>query len=510
MRNKLIKITLPILFIVYSFGCNDAWDEHKKISSDTPSKTILEMLSLNSEYSKFTNSLVETGLDKTLDNTLLYSVWVPTNNSINELPDDSIELYNWVANHIVLGTVRYDEIEELRSRIKMLNGKNLDLNIENSTIDEIVFNNEYIVARNGILYETDAPLEPRINIWEYIEEVAQANKHINYLNSLTGEVFNPDSAEIIGYTDSGKPIYDTISGMVWDNLFITDVADLRSEDSTFTMLIVDDQVFDSEYETFYQYFRVTSGPTEADSMRNKEKCEYKITKDYVFDSTYYFDDLPAYLMSLYGVKVPIDKGSIYDSYKCSNGWVYKIRECSIDKRDKILPLRVEGENEFRIFEYFTENGEEMDGSQYGYKRINNDASGGFDYVVDNWTTDAKGGGLILHVGEVASMKYKFYLQAVHDFNGSFRRSKGADYVLMQQLGWTSLIKETLKGYDFNPATLVSDTIFVRDSSYQTAKEFEVGSYKFTSVKDAYVWLQPLDDGAAVVADYIKLVPDFDE
>lgn len=511
-----------MLFIL-SLGCSDAWDEHKKVNSDTPSETIMEMLNSNSEYSKFANALVETGLNELLNKTMLFTVWVPSNNSISQLPGDSASLYNWVANHIISGSVKMNEVEESNKRIKMLSGKSLNIDSNNSTIDELSFDKDYEVARNGIFYLVEEPIVPRINIWEYIATVASSNKHVDYLNSLSGEVFNPDSAEIIGYTELGMPIYDTLSGMVWDNSFLYDVADLRSEDSTFTMLIVDDQVFDSEYQKFFKYFKITSGSTENDSLKNSKMCKYKITKDYVFTSIKKLDDISDSLISPDNVKVPVVKSAIYESYRCSNGWVYKISECDIAKSDKILPITVEGEYDFRIYDGFTIAENEKEGDQHGYKRINSDAQGGFDYVVDNWTTNVKGSGLILYAGEVASMRYKFYIRAIHDFNGSFRRSKGSDYELKQRLGWSTLIKETIKGYDFNPPTFVGDTVFVNERSYVSYDSLdvdfenpmpippvEVGTYRFTSMKDAYVWLQSVDDGAAVVADYVKLVPDFEE
>ena len=507
MKNQIAKIISIILFLA-SIGCNDAWEDQKKINPDTPDKTLMEMLRSNADYSKFSDALTETGLDKLLNSTKLYSVWVPSNNSIDALPDDSASLYMWVANHIMVGAERIDNLEFSSVRLKMLSGKVLEINTDESTIDKISFDPTYIVAKNGIYYQLEGILTPIINMWEYVENVAPSNEHVNYINSLSGEVFDPDSADIVGYTQSGFPIYDTLSGMVWKNLFLEDVADLSSEDSTYTMFIVDDPVFDSEYQKYFQYFKITSGITKKDSLRNSAVCKYKITKDYVITTTYTYDELPSYVISPEYVKVPVDKSAIHNMYKCSNGWVYHISDCSIAKSDKILPIIVEGEAEDRIYDNYWINGHEMDGDQYGYKRINPYASGGFDYVVDNWTTNVIGSGLVLHAGQVASTRYKFYLRAVHDFNGSFRRPKAAGYVLNQRLGWATLISESLNGYNFNPPLWVSDTIAVTDSTYINAPEIEVGTYKFTSMKDAYLWLQSFDNGAAVVADYIKLVPDF--
>nr|WP_321408152.1 fasciclin domain-containing protein [uncultured Carboxylicivirga sp.] len=507
MRNYILQIATVVVLLLFN-GCQDAWENHADLADSTASQSLIEILEGNSSYSNFVSALKTTGLNKTLSEPYMYTVWAPSNDVFTNLPDDAKELYKLVANHISKGATLTSTLAETK-RILMLSGKFIELDGEAATIDQIAITKKDQAATNGVVQFIGSTIEPRITIWQYLESYAGTNKHIEYLNSLSGDVFDPDSATITGYTGDGLPIYDTLSGMVWKNSFLDNVADLRSEDSTYTLIIIDDEAFDTEFDTYTSYFKVSPATTDEALALNKAKCLYKITKDYVFTSSYGATEIPAIATSVDMVDVPVDKSLVYDSFQASNGWVHHITSCAVPLANKIQPIIIEGETLERFTDNYTIFGDAIDGYPAGYKRVRPDASGGFDYVLDNWTTTAKGSGLILHADEVASMRYKFYLKAVNDFRGSYRYPKATDYTLRQKLGVTTLISENNDIYDFNPIIAVSDTISITAASYEEAVEEEVGTYRFFSMKDIYLWLQSVDNGAAVTADYIKLVPDFE-
>ncbi len=505
MKKYIIQFTI-VFSILLLQGCKDAWDDYSELSDSTASATFLEELEKLPEYSNFLAALKSTGLSDTLLQAKMFTVWVPSNTSLTALPEDATELYQFVANHINKGGIQLYGLED-EARIKMLSGK--ALKVDKNSIDEVTVESKDIAIKNGFMQLIQEQLTPKNNIWDYIESYETANKHIDYLNSLSGEVFDEEVATITGYTDDGLPIYDIESGMVWKNSFLDDVADLRVEDSTYTVLIIDDEAFSLEFETYTPYYKVTSATTDEAILINKEMCEYKITKDYVFTQDYSADEIPAELLSVDSVMVPINKSLITSSVKCSNGWVHHISSCAVPLANKIQPIIIEAETLERFYDNYTVAGDDIIGSPAGYKRVREAASGGYDYVLDNSSSSTVGTGYIMHAGEVSSTTYKFYWKAVNDFNGSYRVSKGDDYILKQKLGYTTLISENNFTYDFNPMIGVSDYIEVTDLSYEEAQEVEVGFYKFTSMRDIYLWLQNEDSGAAVVADYIKLVPHFE-
>ncbi|MFB6340811.1 fasciclin domain-containing protein [Saccharicrinis sp. FJH62] len=497
--------SLLLLFILGIWACTDAWESHVKVNDSTAKQTIVEILEGQSRFSSFVAALKSTGLDQELAKMQIMTVWAPDNDAMAmadpAVTGDADSLRSFLSNHFTLGKYVYDS-GNASERVKMFGGKVLFLDQENDMIDDVIVSGDKnIPARNGVLHIINQPIKLRLNAWQYIEMLGATYKQTAYLNSLSGVYFNPDVATQTGWTDDGRPVYDTISGLVWQNPFLETVTDLRSEDSTFTVFIVEDQVFDSEYNKFKPYFKAFSGSTVTDSLKNVAVAKMKVLKDYVVTTTYNKDNIPAEVYSPDNVRIPVNPSAIVSTYKVSNGNVFVMSDCAIELSDKIQPLIIEGETEFK---WFAEGG-----SPAGNLRIKEHASGGYDYVLDNFSTGSKLGGLILYAGEVASVKYDFYINAINDFNSGFRYPNSSR-ILSEGLGTV-----VLQGYNgsspvFGPPALVNgaDTILVTDTAYVTAKEQLVGSTKFSTIRDCFLQVVGNNNGQAVVVDYIKMVPVF--
>lgn len=497
--------SLLLLVILSIWACADAWESHVKVNDSTATQTIVEILESQSRFSSLVAALKSTGLNEELARKQIMTLWAPNNDAMAmvdpAVTSDTDSLREFLSNHLTLGEYTYDRGMP-SERIKMQSGKVLFFDEENGMIDDVmVADDKNLAAKNGVIHVISEPIKLRLTAWQYIENLGATYKHTAYLNSLSGIYFDPDIATQTGWTDNGRPVYDTITGLVWQNRFLNEVADLRSEDSTFTVIIVEDQVFDSEYLKFKPYFKAFSGTTLADSLKNDAFNKMKILKDYVITTTYDQDNLPAAVYSASNVKVPVDPAAIVSSFKASNGNVFIMNNCPIAPSDKIQPIIIEGETEFKWFA--------GGGTPAGNLRIKEDASGGFDYVLDNFNRSAKLGGLILYAGEVASVTYDFHINAVNDFNSAFRYPNSSR-VLSQGLGTV-----VLQGYNagvpiFGPPALVNgaDTILVTDTAYVTAKEQLVGSTKFSTIRNCYLQIFANNNGQAVVVDYIKMVPVF--
>jgi len=508
MKKYINQIT-AIFLVVFTIGCQDTWEDHAGIADSTANTTIMELLESKPEYSNFVTAIKSSGLDSIINQPIMLTVWAPNNEAFTNLPDDKEELKILVGNHINYGAIQVKQLSN-KQNISMVNGKYIEVDGSNKTIDLINISTIDLPAKNGFLQLIDKTIQPRMNIWEYVENYSGTNKHIEYLNSLSGEVFDPEVAEITGYTDDGQAIYDTLSGMVWKNVFLDEIADLRLEDSTYTLLIIDNNAFDTEFSKFLPYYKVSPGTTDEALKLDTAMCLSKITKDYAFSTSYNASEIPSLLLSIDSIMVPIDKNLITESFYASNGWVHYISACPVPLENKILPIIIETESIDRFIDNYKINGNDIAGSPAGHLRIRPQASGGFDYVLDNWSSRVQASGLILHAGTIASTKYKFYWKAVNDFNGSYRRpDTSEDFILRQRIGYTTLIDEANEVYNFNPMTGISDYTDVTALSYDEAVEQEVGLKSFTYMRDLYVWLQNEGD-KAVTADYIKLVPVFEQ
>jgi len=498
--NKLLKYSLIFLAMVLTlWTCKDPWEDHLKVSEGVPTESLLEQLQNNAELSEFTGLLLELGWQEELESTKSYTIWAPDNNAMAEIDPadlaDSADLAMFVNNHIIFGAHSYYAPVKTY-KVKPYSGKNIYIDNENGTVQDANLIEPYDrVCTNGILHVIDKPLTPKPNVWDFVETTELAPMHVEYLNGLSGMVFDPSIATPIGVDPvTGKPIYDTLSGMVWSNRLLVEVRDLMDEDSLSTILLVDDPVFEAEYAKYRPWFRVS------DSLESNELTWWMVARDFVFRGKMDLEDMPDTLVSLYGIKIPFDRYSIQKTYDASNGVVYVMSTCDVILGEKIPPTIVQGEDTNAIV-HTSASG------QTGFTRPIEMASEGFDFLLDYH--GANPGHIKYHLGNLVAGYYDFYWVAVNDFEGSYR-TPNTSLVLEQQLEFVELIGNNPYNEDHwkDPVPLTSEMIQVVDSTYETAREVYVGNFYFIGYQE--VWLQVTGTGRNTIClDYLKAVPRFE-
>lgn len=496
------KITILLVVLVILTGCNgNPWDEYTSLSGGVARQNLLELMKSRPELSSFTALVIQTGWDKELQNTRVFTVWAPDNNAISKvspaITGNADRLKEFVSNHLVADK-RLAGGNSRISTIKMAGGKNLVEDNVKKTFDGVKLLDPLdIPATNGILHLVEAPLVPRKNVWQLIEENQTAKKHSDYLEKLSRKVFDPSVAIQTGvHPITGRPVYDTLSGMVWRNAFIDHVADLLNEDSVFTTFLLTDQVYNMQFDRYKPYFNAGLNLAKTDSLTN-----WSICKDLVFKGYLAPDALNGTLISRYGVKIPVVSNDITETYKGSNGVLYVIGRCDIPVKDKILPIVIEGEDSTKMVTVAT-------GGLRGFTRQKLLASGGFDFVLYNH--QANPAIIRYYVHNVNSVKYRFYWKAVNDFNYNFSTTASSD-TIKQSLGEALIITSTPAGMTFGTPTEISKGVVnVNDKDYATAKEVQVGDLEYVRFRDRII-LQVNGSGrnTPVTLDYIKMVPVFE-
>ncbi len=496
-----LKLLLCLFSIVILFWkCKDQWDEHTKLNNDVVQEDIMEVINDKPELSQFAECLISTGWDKELSSSKSYTLWAPNNEAMTLVDEtilnDSAKLHQFVANHIGFTLYSYSSSPSSEiKKIKTFSGKNIKIDILNGKVEDASLVQPFdLLANNGILHIIDKPLIPKQNIWEYIENTNVCPKHAGYLNSLTGMVFDPTVATQIGiHPVTGKPVYDTLSGMVWSNYFIYNVRDLRNEDSIFTIILITDEVFDQEFSKFRKYYELSTAES-TDSLTYWEIC-----KDLVFSGQYDLTSIPDTLFSIYNVKIPFNQTAIENSIEASNGLIYILNNCDVSLKDKIQRVIIEGEDTTK---YITRS---LVG-QTGYTRQKELASGGYDFILDNH--GANPGAIQYHVGKVCATQYKFYWKAVNDFDASYRYPD-TGLLLQQKLERVKVIGSMGETPVFSTPSPISNLIPVNDSTYTTATEVFLGQYTFVTYQD--LWLQITGGGnnMSITLDYLKIVPVFE-
>lgn len=516
MKNKLISVVSSLALLVLLGGCNDSWEEHTRLSKDVKDVTVLQLLEGESRYADFVALLRETGLDKDLNSELLFTVFAPSNEALaahgGQLDGEEAKRL-FVAQHISEDRILLDSFDG--ERLQMLNRKFVALDAEAHTVDGKALYEQVSVVRNGVVYGLEGVLTPLPNVWNYVSEVADSSKYVDYLNSLTGLYFDPELSEQIGFEED-QIVYDSV--FVSRNLFNMEVADLAEEDSVYTLFLIGDAAFDAEFQKFKRYFRAYTDKNLEPDSRDSALIRSEISRNYIFKGAFAPDALPAELFTIDGVRVSVDAAQITSSFAASNGYVYHLESCPVALEDKIPVVTIEAEQLARYFGVATSAGNDDEAAQ-GYLRSNPMASGGYDYVLDNHITGRKlVNGLILSGGKLPSVRYQVYWRAVNNFRTSMRNPN--DNVLRQRLGTVSAIQrdeETGEPISFGPpntgsiSTSFYDVLLTEYSDDPLADETYIGVFNNSTYEEVFFQLVPEGESTRAMAatlDYIRLVPLF--
>ncbi len=508
-KMPLYRFGFLCVMLAVAISCKDSWNDHTSIDKDVSTETLYQFLGADGRFSQFTKLLAEFNLDEELNSARQITVFAPDNDAMAKVPQEyldneaSKELF--VKHHIAYGRYNKELIKD-KVKIKMLSGKWLVF--EDNEVDGIDITGSSPAQMNGFVNYVNEAILPKPNLFQYIEELAPDNKHVNFLNSLTKLTFDPELSEQIGVDEYGQAVYDSV--FIYRNSFNDDIADLSAEDSTLTLFVVTDEVFEAEYEKFKNCFKVVGDPL---SPLNIAETNLQISRDYVFTEAYAQENIPSVLVSQYGVNVPFDETKVVSHFKASNGYVYILSSCPVELGDRIRPIIVEGENPDAYYGMPTEKAQAE-----GYLRIREYASGGHDFVLDNHIAGSSqklSDGLILPVGYIPSLRYDVYLRAINDFRTSYRYPN--DNELQQRLGTCAprtIDPVSGRVLSFAPPVYFSDTIAVTASEYSPnplEDEVYVGSFNIGTLRDVFLQIVPTGEGTqymAVTVDYVKLVPVF--
>ncbi len=260
MKNYILYIIVSCMLLFFSCK-KDVWEQHYNVTGGSY-KSLLEIVSTTPEYSKFYNALKSAGLDKELEKRQVMTLWIPTNETIGELPSDAEVLKKVLFYHLNIGAIYSDQFDKLiiekSGWVKSFNGKYLHIDSENSgfIIDEAKIINTNVMAKNGVIHEIDQLLLPKLNIDEYISLLDDSYSYIKgFLEANAYRVADIPNSIPTGVNDIGQTVYDTI----WvDKNIIYEMGDVSSEDYRFTAFLSSDKMIDIAITTARDmYFSIT-------------------------------------------------------------------------------------------------------------------------------------------------------------------------------------------------------------------------------------------------------------
>ncbi|HEY6914232.1 MAG TPA: fasciclin domain-containing protein [Paludibacter sp.] len=324
---------VPLLAIgLLMTGCyENAWEDH--VAKDQLLKNnLVEAIGTKAELSTFLSMLKKTGYDKVLESANSLTVFAPANSAWTGIDTTNVDQMRKVVGALIVYKSYFTDNSKIFGTLKSVNGKNISYDSETQTFNGAKIINPDIRTANGVIHITDKIVERKDNIWEFLSGKTDNSQYI-FINSLNKKVMDPDKSIAVRVGTDGKTIYDT----VWMNInnFLKKYP-IDNEDSTYTYIVVENEGFNMLYNKYKNYFKMAT-EFQTDSTTRFNVCQDMVFKG-VVDITQ-FDTLT----NVDGVKVPVNGVTIKETYNSSNGRVYVINQTNIRLKDKIKPIKIEGE-----------------------------------------------------------------------------------------------------------------------------------------------------------------------
>jgi len=330
MKNSIVLILALTAFTLA--GC-DAWEDVNQFESGDRSKPLSALVAANPDLSTFAQVLDITGYADDLSSDVSYTVFAPSNSALATIDlADTAALRVMVQNHLSYKLVYADkEGNFVASKMQMLSQKLVSM--VNNLVSGVQVSRWNIASKNGVLHVVDGIIEERMNIWEYLQTQA-GNPMVDMITSFNQRVMDKDRSVRIGVDSEGRSVYDTVWS--YSNPYLMAVP-LDNEMVTSTFLLLDEGALTALQTKYLKYFK------QKDSLQTLSDILQEITTDMVLQYTAINND--GRYINTSGVLVDVNVADIADSYKASNGIVYKLTAADVKMyQNKIKPLVIEAED----------------------------------------------------------------------------------------------------------------------------------------------------------------------
>jgi len=494
-KNKYSLLAF-LLIIAFFAGCKDAWKEHTEPDMERLDRTLFEQISADATLSTFTTYLVKTGYDGVLKSSKAFTVWAPDNAALQNLDvavvNDTAALKRFVGNYIANQSY-FTTYPKPSLVIRMLNGKNTVFT--KSTFEQANIIRSDIYVKNGVLHTINSASTPKPNAWEFLQTRADATLQKDFIKSLA-HIESDTSKGVLLYKDpvTGKGVYqDGTTFKVSRNRYFQRIADISSEDSLITYIILNNTAFNIEKNKLAAYNK-SSNALVADTL-----TQWSVVKDLVVNKVYGINELPDSMTTVTGVKIHLDKSAIVETRLLSNGVAYVVNNIGYQLMENKIPtimIQAELPDSLRV-------------PANPVTRIKNDASGRrfTDLQTGSITSSPSPLYYYRYKSTVNSVKYEVYWRAVNDIL-VLPFSMKVDFNTNRSFGSAILPLATV-GYHTIPSII---GLAPTSDAYKDAyKEVYLGTYTAENYGTLYTFLASSLAASstaptALSLDYIKLKP----
>lgn len=365
--NKLqlqkIGIGIAVLAVMLSSCQDSSWEKHKGLAGD---ENLMELISARPELSVFARMLRKTGYDQLVQGAGSFTVFAPGNAAWTGVDTTNVDALTKKIGTLITYNSYFTDNDQLYVSVPSVNGKNIFYDASTQTFNGAKIVVADIPASNGALQITDKLVERKENIWDYVSTLT-GSEQFAYINSLNIRVMDMEKSVPTGVYPNGKTRYDT----AWKNInnFLQKLP-IDNEDSVFTYVVVENAAFTTMFNKYRPFFSSVS-PARTDSA-----TRHHVSSDFMFRGIV---DITAAdtLVNVNGVKVPLAGIQVQEVYSASNGRVYRVGELTIPLKEKIKPIKIEGEKFSSAFD-----------RNYVFTRYKRWASGERDVVLSSGATQS--------------------------------------------------------------------------------------------------------------------------
>jgi len=438
---KVIYKYLIIAMTVGFISSCDAWKDDIEIKNGELNKTLFEILSENPDLSAFTDIIQQTGFDAFLREERSLTVFAPKNSALSGINfSDAAQKTEWVKNYIAyLSFLTNNNGNFEVDIIQMLNNKQIP-------VGNFSISGSHL-ASNGVLHIVDDIIIERKNILDYLNSL-NGYAQIDCIRSYDQQVMDSVRSVQTGINMNGRPVYDT----VWTvrNTFLEQYP-LGNEEQTFTLLLLENEAL-TRLKTLYSKYIIRKEPA-----LQEETVIREITRDMLL-SPVNIESASRYV-SLSNILVDIDPSNIVETYKASNGTVYRLNDVKVKMyNNKIREQIIEAEN-------FSERWDGQDGWSTRYRTW---ASGGQDVILKGQTQntfeydlyDAAGDSMVHHSDtKTFQMHYRTASERfISKSNNAYLKYEPVMYAVPYEIHWMAYDDNSNHFYTVNDTISFSMTL----------------------------------------------------
>ncbi len=336
-----------LLAVALLFAACNPWDEHTALSDKNMGKNMVDLISDQPDLSVFASLLRQYGYDKTLADMASCTVFAPENAAWEGIDkNDSATVCGILGTMITSLKIRSND-NAYSGQILAINGKAVDFDAKEGTFEGISIIALDLAASNGMLHKVKSVAKRKDNVWEALGKLAQY-KQVQYLLSMNTQVIDLDKSVQAGLDENGKVVYDPLVMKAY-NPFLEKYP-LNEEKESYTYFIVEDAAYVQMLQKYVPCFRMESklspsGEWAFDTALSDSISAFNLCGDYVLPLLVEDEQLNSTQFLNYdGIRIPFNNAFVKDVIDCSNGYVFVLSECNISLKEKIRPIRIEGEN----------------------------------------------------------------------------------------------------------------------------------------------------------------------